>query len=143
FCLSTRRHADAARLYAAGFRADASLADNLDAAHRYNAACYAARATAGRDAGVKPIDEQERVRLRGLALGWLRDDLAAWTRSLDGGKPEDRDLVAEKMRHWQKDTDLAGVRDAAALARLPEAERAKWHKLWQDVDALLKRAEHK
>ena len=44
------------------------------------------------------------------------------------------------MRHWQQNADLAAVRDADALAKLPETERAEWHKLWQDVEALLKRA---
>jgi len=29
------------------------------------------------------------------------------------------------------------VRDADALAKLPEAERETWRKLWADVDALL------
>ena len=42
------------------------------------------------------------------------------------------------MHYWQQDADFTAVRDA--LAKLPEAERAEWHKLWQDVEALLKRA---
>jgi hypothetical protein len=44
------------------------------------------------------------------------------------------------MDHWQKDTDLAGVRDAAALAKLPAAERAVWQKLWAEVAATLAKA---
>jgi hypothetical protein len=32
------------------------------------------------------------------------------------------------------------VRDAAALAALPEAERADWQGLWADVQALLEKA---
>jgi hypothetical protein len=43
------------------------------------------------------------------------------------------------LRHWQQDPDLAGVRDAAELEKLPEAERAEWKKLWEDVAALLKK----
>ena len=42
------------------------------------------------------------------------------------------------MQHWQKDADLASVR-ADALAKLPEAERDGWRKLWADVDTLRKR----
>jgi hypothetical protein len=31
------------------------------------------------------------------------------------------------------------VRNAAALAKCPDAERAEWQKLWAEVDALLKK----
>jgi hypothetical protein len=36
--------------------------------------------------------------------------------------------------------DCAGVRDADALDKLPEAERAEWRKLWADVDAVVQKA---
>jgi len=54
--------------------------------------------------------------------------------------PEARSAVQQTLRHWQKDTDLAGLRDPTALAKLPEAERAEWHKLWADVEETLKKA---
>ncbi len=44
------------------------------------------------------------------------------------------------MIHWKEDNDLAGVRDADALSKLPEAERKSWQALWTDVDRLLERA---
>jgi hypothetical protein len=43
------------------------------------------------------------------------------------------------MRAWQRDEDLAGVR-GDTLAKLPEAERREWQKLWQEVEELRKRA---
>jgi hypothetical protein len=43
------------------------------------------------------------------------------------------------MRDWLKDDDLAGVRGENALAKLSEAERKDWHKLWQEVEALRQR----
>jgi hypothetical protein len=49
--------------------------------------------------------------------------------------------VRKALRHWQRDTDLAGLRDPAALANLPDAERTDWQKLWADVAALLRKAE--
>ena len=52
-------------------------------------------------------------------------------------------VLAKTMQHWQQDTDLAGVRDAQALADLPEAERQSWQKLWSDVANLLKQAKEK
>jgi hypothetical protein len=44
------------------------------------------------------------------------------------------------LRHWQADSDLAGVRSPDALERLPEAGRAEWRRLWADVQAKLDRA---
>ena len=35
--------------------------------------------------------------------------------------------------------DLAGVREAEALAVLPEAEQAAWKALWAEVDELIVR----
>ena len=49
-------------------------------------------------------------------------------------------VLHQTLQHWQKDTDLAGVRDAQALAQLPEAERQEWQALWSDVTTLRKRA---
>ena len=59
---------------------------------------------------------------------------------LDAGGAQARPLVQQTLQHWQADPDLAGVRDADALAKLPEAERAAWRSLWAEVDALLARA---
>ncbi len=45
------------------------------------------------------------------------------------------------MRHWQQDTDLAGIRDKAALDKLPAEERQAFTQLWADVAALLQKAQ--
>jgi tetratricopeptide (TPR) repeat protein len=136
-CTLTKRYQSAARLYADAFAARPGLADDLQAAHRYNAACAAVLAAGqGRDAP-KP-DDKERGRLRRQALGWLQADLALWGKEAQKGTPQARAVVQKTLRHWQKDSDLAGVRQAAALAKLPEAERAEWQKLWDEVAALLK-----
>jgi hypothetical protein len=47
------------------------------------------------------------------------------------------------MQTWQHDPDLAGLRDAAALAQLPEPEQQQCRQLWASVDALLRRAQGK
>ena len=52
-------------------------------------------------------------------------------------EPGNKPLVAQTLQHWKADADLAGVRDADGLAKLPEPERAEWIKLWDEVDALL------
>jgi hypothetical protein len=51
--------------------------------------------------------------------------------------PGNKELVAKKLDHWKKDTDLGGLREASALDRLPEAERKEWKALWAEVDGLL------
>ena len=49
--------------------------------------------------------------------------------------------MAPNLSHWKVDPDLVSIRDPAALAKLPEAERQEWQKLWSEVDALLQRAQ--
>jgi serine/threonine-protein kinase len=131
----------ATSLYAAAFAADAKLADDLKAAHRYSAACHAALAAAGQGEDAAKLDDKERTRLRQQARDWLRADLALRGKQLESGQPADRAAAQQALRHWQQDSDLAGLRDAAALAQLPAEERAACAKLWADVAALLKRAE--
>jgi eukaryotic-like serine/threonine-protein kinase len=133
-------HAAAARLYTDAFAADPKLADDRSAQQRYNAARAAALAGCGQGNDDPPPDEAARVSLRQQALGWLRAELAAWGRILDAGDPKLRAGVAPTLIHWKRDSDLAGVRDADALSKLPEAERKLWQALWTDVDRLLERA---
>jgi serine/threonine-protein kinase len=128
----------AARLYADAFTAEPTLANNLLAAHRYNAARFAALAAASQGEDAQKLDDPERARLRQQALHWLRADLAAWT------KAADRTPMPGTLKHWQQDPDLAGVRDQEALAKLPHAEREAWCQLWSDVADLLQKAgDHK
>jgi serine/threonine-protein kinase len=132
-----RLYAAAARFYADAFAADPKLADNLRASVRYNAACAAALAGCGQGKDDPPPDDQARARLRQQALDWLHADLARWAKQRENAQPETRAAVEKTLRHWQTDPDLAGVRDPEAVAKLPDAERQAWQKLWADVNALL------
>jgi serine/threonine-protein kinase len=136
-CQRKRMHASAARFFADAFAADAKLAADLQAGHRYNAARYAAVAAAGQEEDAAKLDDKERARLRRQAIGWLRADLALRRQQLD----TDRAAAQQALKHWQQDSHLAGLRDAAALAKLSAEERAACEKLWADVAALLKTAE--
>jgi eukaryotic-like serine/threonine-protein kinase len=142
WCQIKKLNRTAAGLYAAAFAADPKLADDLKAWHRYNAACDAALAAAGQGDPAAPgkLENNERTRLRKQALDWLRADLALCTKQLETGKPADRAEVQRTVRHWQQDTDLAGIRDAAALAKLSGEEQKACTQLWTDVAALLKKA---
>jgi hypothetical protein len=112
------------RLYIDAFTADPTLADDLKAGHRYNAACNAALAAAGKGEDAGKLDDKDRARLHKQALDWLRADLALYTKLTASGPPAARPFV-----------------DKAALAKLPAEERAAFTRLWADVAALLKRAE--
>jgi serine/threonine-protein kinase len=140
-CQAKKLHAAAARLYADAFAADPRLADDPKAGHRYNAACSAALAAAGQGKEAAKVDDAAKAKLRGQALDWLKADLTLRTKQLKTGKPADRAAVQEALRYWQKDTDLASIRDAAALAKLPAEERKACEKLWADVAALLNKAQ--
>ncbi len=131
------------RLYAEAFAADPKLAENLEAAHRYNAACFAALAAAGKGTDAAELDDQERARLRKQALDWLRSDLIARAKQLETAKPADRAGVQNHLRHSQIDADLACVRGPEALAKLSESERKEWNALWAEVQALIDRARKK
>ncbi len=140
-CQSRRLYHAGARLFADAFAADPRLADDLKVADRYNAACFASLAAAGQGDDAAKLDDAERSRLRRQALDWLRADLTLWTRLLESGQPADRPAAQHMLQHWQNDRDLAGLRDAAALARLSEAERKEWQGLWGDVKNLVERAQ--
>jgi serine/threonine-protein kinase len=131
----TRRFAVSAALYARAFALGGHLVDGVGRAHRYNAACAAVLAGCGQTVDTA-LTTSERQRWRRQALTWLRADLGAWRRVLPGSPA----LVVEKLRHWQSDPDLAGLREPEALKRLPEEERAAGARLWADVAALRKSA---
>jgi hypothetical protein len=134
---SKRLYVAATRFYAEAFANDARLADDLQTSNRYNAACTAALAGCGQGKDANKIDDKERARLRRQAMVWLRADLAHWTKQAESDKPMEGEAVQAKMKHWQADTDFAGVRDKDALEKLPAEERDAWQKLWDDVAALL------
>jgi Tfp pilus assembly protein PilF len=140
-CTLTRRRAASARFYAGAFTAQPTLADDLQAAHRYNAACAAALAVAGQAEDAAKLDDKERARLRKQVLDWLRADLALRIKQLESGKPADRAAMQWALKYWQQDSDLARLRDARGLESLPAGERAEWQRFWADVAALLKKAQ--
>jgi tetratricopeptide (TPR) repeat protein len=128
----TGHSAAAARLYGEAFALWPQLRNSANS-YRYDGACSAALAGCGRGKGADSLGEAERAAWRRQALEWLRADLVAWDR-LAFLNPA---AVRQMMQHWQKDVAFAGVRDQEALAKLPEAERAAWQKLWAEVEALL------
>jgi Flp pilus assembly protein TadD len=128
-----RRYSGAARLYDALFRKDPASAESNE--RRYNAACTAALAGCGQGEDDPAPDADERARLRRQALDWLRADLKARLTGLAAPGPKVKEAARRALRHWQTDPDLAGVRDAAGLAALPDDEREAWRQFWAEVAA--------
>jgi tetratricopeptide (TPR) repeat protein/tRNA A-37 threonylcarbamoyl transferase component Bud32 len=137
-CSAKALNASAARFYGEAFKGDNKLA----AAHRFYAARVAAMAGCGQAKDIDWFGDAERSGLRRQALAWLHDELEAARLFLEKENEKAAPNVAGIMSAWLADPAFAGVRGPEALAKLPEAERQPWEKLWKDVADLLKRAQH-
>jgi tetratricopeptide (TPR) repeat protein/tRNA A-37 threonylcarbamoyl transferase component Bud32 len=134
-CRHKQRFAAAVRFYREAFAEE----PKWEALHRYSAARVAVLAGCGRGQDAAQLKPEQKADLRRQALSWLRAALDLAAPYLNQGTPQARHGVHQACRLWQRSPDLAGVRDAAGLARLPEAEREAWRKLWADVAQLVQR----
>jgi serine/threonine-protein kinase len=145
-CQVTDRSLALARASATAFAADPELAEALHDGYRYAAARAAARAGCGRSADAAHLGEPERTRWRAQAREWLRADLAAWTKVLDGDptgaspSSPSRQSVRQQLTRWRSEPEFVGLRDPAELEKLSATERQECRALWQAIDALYKRA---
>jgi tetratricopeptide (TPR) repeat protein len=130
-----RRYVLAVRFYTWALAASPALADDLKNSHRYRAACSALLAAAGKDKEMTAFGAEEWGHLNGLALKWLRADLAQM--ASQAKEPRWWREVRARLTHWQEDPDLAPVRDPAWLAAMPPADRRAWKSVWADVVVLL------
>src|SRR5262249_41923094 len=136
-CQFTNRTGAMARLYADAFAADPALADDLAAAHRYNAARTAPQAGCG--LGADTTAEAGGKRWRDQARQWLRADLDARKRALDAGSSTTRSADRTALARWKSEPNLACVRDVGELNKLPADDRKSYESLWTDVDIVLAR----
>jgi tetratricopeptide (TPR) repeat protein len=136
-CVLKKRYAASVRFSAEGFALEPKRADDLGQAHRYSAACCAALAAAGQGLDATDLRPMQRLALRRQALTWLRDDLRLRHKQLTSGAQREAAAARAVLLHWQKDSDLAGLRDADALDKLSAQERQACASLWADVTALL------
>ncbi len=138
-CRSKRRFASASGFFADSLEAQPRLADNMKACFRYNAPISAIMAGCGLGEDGPTLSEAKRAHWRQQARKWVQADLVAWARYLDSTLGPDRTLILGILTHWRADPDLAGLRDPAALDRMPEAERQECRRLLSELDALLYR----
>jgi serine/threonine-protein kinase len=118
---------EAVRLNPKSVGAQTSLCISL-----YAAACARVPSTAGQGARSARSGKLEQAGLRRQALDRLRASLELVARLRNDGRLVDWSLTA-----WQTVPVLAGVRDAAELAKLPDAEREEWMRFWADVATLV------
>jgi serine/threonine-protein kinase len=140
-CQFTNHTRATARLYVEAFAAAPSLADDLGAGHRYNAARAAALAGCGHGEDATGLGEGEGKRWRDQARQWLQAELSARIRALDADPKTARWGVREALTRWRNVTDLACVRDPGALDKLAADERKEYLALWAEVDAVRARTE--
>jgi hypothetical protein len=107
--------------------------------HHYFAARYAVMAAAGKGQDADTLAEKEKTALRQQALSWLQAELTHLQQQLQTDA-EPASKVQAMLSYWQKDANLDAVRDAKALAELPEKERQDWQQLWAEVNQLLQKA---
>jgi tetratricopeptide (TPR) repeat protein len=129
-CTMKHLYAAAARFYEDAF----NTRPGLISGRRYRAASVAAMAGCGQGKRVGKLDEPARAHLRGLALQWLRDELAPWINN------ETAPELERGLRHWQADPAFAGVRDQEALDKLSATEQSAWRGFWEDVTKILQRS---
>jgi tetratricopeptide (TPR) repeat protein/predicted Ser/Thr protein kinase len=124
------RFEDVTRLYEEASHADPNLMSDLPAAHRHNAARFAA--LAGCDRGSAKSTESDRARWRLESRMWLTADLAIYRGSVE----QYRDWVRKMVKRCLETSDLAGLREASELEKLAPEERSEWRRLWDDFRTL-------
>jgi tetratricopeptide (TPR) repeat protein/serine/threonine protein kinase len=142
-CSYKRLAAASARFYKQAFTAHPKLAEDLTGGNRYDAACMAALAGRGKSTDAAVLDAKERARWRSQARDWLRADLELWARKLDKASPTTNARARQTLQHWQRDPDLAGVREEKLLRALPEAEQQGWRQFWAEVSTLVTKVQGK
>jgi tetratricopeptide (TPR) repeat protein len=140
-CYDRKLHTASARFWSEAFQLQPKLMEDMQAQYRYNAACAAALAGCGQGKDDPPPDEAAMIRWRKQAIDWLKADLAAWSMNLETGPPQARFAISKTLQHWKADPDLAGLRDRAALDKLPGDEQNAYRALWAEVNALLMKAD--
>jgi tetratricopeptide (TPR) repeat protein len=98
-----------------------------------------ALAAGGKGKAEPPLDDATKARLRRQALIWLKAELAASAKLIESGPPQAGTGISQAIEQWEQDSNLAGFREALALAKLPGDEHKAWQTLWADVDSLMKR----
>jgi serine/threonine protein kinase/Flp pilus assembly protein TadD len=107
---------------------------------RFHASWDAALALC-QDQNAGAIKDASNIALRKQAYEWLHADLDSWSKQFDKRQLDLVPVQADILAHWQKNRNLACLRDEEHLDKFPEVERKSWQKLWADVENLRKQAD--
>jgi hypothetical protein len=135
-------HRTTHRLYADAFAADPKCADDLRQTSRRNAACSAVLVSAGEGVDAGNPDEKEKQKCREQARLWLDAQYKQYAALLEQPAPQIWLKIRSELEGWQRDDDLASVRDDA-INQLPLGEQEAWRQLWKDIAGTLKKAREK
>ncbi len=131
-------HVEAATLAESAFEREPTLAEEWQRGDRYNAACSALLASAGKEKGDDAIiDDQRRIIWRSKGIAWLKAEHDAWLRRLQDGSTDMAEEVIRWMNHWKSDPDLASIRGDEAIGQLPEETQVQCRAFWREVEELL------
>jgi tetratricopeptide (TPR) repeat protein len=130
-CGNRKHYRASARLYQEVFKRDPSVAADLNAGYRYDAACWASLTGTGGDP--KVTDQAEQREWRAECLRWLGEDLSLLQADIDGDDPVVANNARQTLDHWLQDEDLAPVRNLSRIGFFSEEEQADWTKIWSAV----------
>lgn len=135
-CFLEKRYLPAAKLFERAFRDDAALADDFANAGRYDAACAAALAAAGRGIDTGWLSDLERAQWRRQAIAWLQAELALDRKLVTNGSPDQRRRALDRLRDWPIDSDLVSLRQPAALVKLSAVQQQACRQIWSEIKSL-------
>ena len=107
-CYRKKLYGASTRFWHAAFQAEPALAENLQSADRYNAACSAALAGCGKGRDDPPLDEKERSQWRAQAVAWLKADLVVFREAIQTETLDAPALVRQKLAHGRQDPEASG-----------------------------------
>ena len=122
----TKRYVAAAKLWAEALKTDPKLAADRQAGHRYNAACAAALAASARGRTNGPPTIPPGPSFASKPSIGSRPSWPCGRSFSNSARPQAKAFIVQILKHWQEDTDLAGVRGDKVIEAVPEAERAAW-----------------
>ena len=122
-CYDKKLHGASARSGPRRSRLNRSWPRTCSVQNRYNAACAAALAGSGQGKDDPPLDDDNKGPLAQAGHRLAQGRPGGVVEDPGSGPPQARQVISQTLQHWKADTDLAGLRDAAALAKLPEDEQ--------------------
>jgi hypothetical protein len=118
--------------------ATAQVPGSAEGGHATDGAYHGARPGVGLNGA--NLSKDDRTAWRRQALDWMRADLTARAKPLEGETAVSRELVNLMVANWKTDPELAGLRERSAMHPLSTDERNECLALWHAVDNLLTRS---